>query len=288
MQTSSPQFRGIMNSICEILPRILIESPKESSLIELLSSNEQVMTTTTIGEHHGKYCRIHIGKYACVDVNESVLNKNETKWYERTKTHAITIRMDLSSQTLLSSTHQNMFHHAACYSLKMEQAFHSEHSAKIFMNNVSSLLKPNGYLFGICLDTSTIWTMFQKELSRNIVSTSNRSALLKRSPYTLKLNNLNSNCDDFELFGTSYSLQIDDEKDKRSGSMIHFPSFIRIAKSAGFRVISIDNMMRFYEDYCELYHEIFKGYFVYRKSKTISSNDTVLAQMFAVYILQKI
>ncbi|KAL5647989.1 hypothetical protein ACJX0J_042344, partial [Zea mays] len=65
----------------------------------------------------------------------------------------------------------------------MLSCFENEERAKKLLNNVSSLLKPRGYFFGITLDSSTIWTKYQK----NVEASHNKG--LKTVPNSIRSEN---------------------------------------------------------------------------------------------------
>jgi mRNA (guanine-N7-)-methyltransferase len=274
MQTSAPQFRGVLNSICEILPKLLIDNPEQCSLLELYGET---------GEHQGKFARLKISNYGSIETNEQNLTNVKKKWFERTKNEGTFLCIDLSTSAC-NDLNLLLFDHMVCYSAKFEHQFENEEKARTFLNNCARLIRPGGYFFGYLLDSSQAWTLFQKEIAKR--DTKRSSIQIKKGVYTLTVYNLEDS--NFSTFGTGYELAIEGEPVKRSGYMIQFSSFIQLAKAAGFKVISTDNMQQFFEDYKEIYHEIFKSYLVYRKYKTINQNDASLISMFSIFILQRV
>uniref|UniRef100_A0A453CGQ4 mRNA (guanine-N(7))-methyltransferase n=2 Tax=Aegilops tauschii subsp. strangulata TaxID=200361 RepID=A0A453CGQ4_AEGTS len=70
-----------------------------------------------------------------------------------------------------------------CCMQNLQLCFESEEHAKKLLNNVSSLLKPGGYFFGIIPDSSTIWTKYQK----NVEASHNKG--LKVVPNSIRSDN---------------------------------------------------------------------------------------------------
>lgn len=364
MQTSAPQFRGCLSSICEILPRILIDQPDQCSLLDLYGDS---------AEHHGKYVRMKIAQYTCLDDSEKSVRDNEKRWMDRTRgtikgefycldlcrhqllSHQV-VAAEAEAKTETEQLQQNelneretrfldrvkrgdvRFDHAVCYSVKFEHAFRTRQTAEHFFDNASRMLKVGGYLFGYCFDSSSAWTLFQKEITRFSSSSSsggsssnsmmNRSAssssviTVKKSNFVLTFSDLEQSTTqgsasgaesgatstttsppvtaaqvadtnqeqdlNFATFGTRYELKIDTEPVKRCGYFIHFPSLIQMAEQYGFRVISLDNMQQFYEDYKDIYHDTFNGYMVYKKHRNIMPNDMNILSLFNIFILQKV
>ncbi|KAJ3681312.1 hypothetical protein LUZ60_015801 [Juncus effusus] len=125
----------------------------------------------------------------------------------------------------------------------------SEEKTRTLLHNVSSLLKPGGYFFGIVPDSSMIWTKYQK----NVEASHNKSGGNKGNV----TNNIRSENyviafeveeEKFPSFGKRYQLKIGHEGAFESHCLVHFPSLIRLAREAGLEYIEIQNLTEFYDD----------------------------------------
>ncbi|XP_034203068.1 mRNA cap guanine-N7 methyltransferase 2 isoform X2 [Prunus dulcis] len=128
--------------------------------------------------------------------------------------------------------------------------FETEERARKLLFNVSSLLKPGGYFFGITPDSSTIWAKYQK----NVEAYHNRSSGMKPNivPNCIRSENymITFEVEDekFPLFGKKYQLKFANDISPEIHCLVHFPSFIRLAREAGLEYVEIQNLTEFYDD----------------------------------------
>uniref|UniRef100_A0A453CGV0 mRNA (guanine-N(7))-methyltransferase n=1 Tax=Aegilops tauschii subsp. strangulata TaxID=200361 RepID=A0A453CGV0_AEGTS len=112
--------------------------------------------------------------------------------------------------------------------------------------NVSSLLKPGGYFFGIIPDSSTIWTKYQK----NVEASHNKG--LKVVPNSIRSDNYTITFEieeeKFPFFGKKYQLKFANEAMFENHCLVHFPSLMRLAREAGLEYVEIQNLTEFYDD----------------------------------------
>ncbi|XP_038710407.1 mRNA cap guanine-N7 methyltransferase 2 isoform X2 [Tripterygium wilfordii] len=137
-----------------------------------------------------------------------------------------------------------------CCLQHLQSCFETEGRARRLLHNVSSLLKPGGYFFGITPDSSTIWAKYQK----NVEAYHNRSSSMKP--------NIVPNCirsesymitfeveeEKFPLFGKKYQLKFASDVSPETHSLVHFPSLIRLAREAGLEYVEMQNLTEFYDD----------------------------------------
>ncbi|XP_022139297.1 mRNA cap guanine-N7 methyltransferase 2 [Momordica charantia] len=137
-----------------------------------------------------------------------------------------------------------------CCLQHLQMCFETEERASRLLHNVSALLKPGGYFFGITPDSSTIWAKYQK----NVEAYHNRSTSMKP--------NIVPNCirsesymitfeveeEKFPLFGKKYQLKFAYDPSAETHCLVHFPSFIRLAREAGLEYVEIQNLTEFYDD----------------------------------------
>ncbi|XVE68690.1 hypothetical protein DITRI_Ditri09bG0089100 [Diplodiscus trichospermus] len=96
-----------------------------------------------------------------------------------------------------------------CCLQNLQLGFETEEKARRLLSNVSSLLKPGGYFFGITPDASAIW---------------------------------------FPFFGKKYQLKFSSDVSGETHCLVHFPSLIRLARAAGLEYVEIQNLTEFYDD----------------------------------------
>ncbi|XP_022744730.1 mRNA cap guanine-N7 methyltransferase 2 isoform X2 [Durio zibethinus] len=137
-----------------------------------------------------------------------------------------------------------------CCLQHLQLGFETEEKARRLLSNVSSLLKPGGYFFGITPDSSTIWAKYQK----NVEAYHNKSSSMKP--------NIVPNCirsesymitfeieeEKFPLFGKKYQLKFSSDVSAETHCLVHFPSLIRLAREAGLEYVEIQNLTEFYDD----------------------------------------
>jgi hypothetical protein len=92
---------------------------------------------------------------------------------------------------------------------------------------------------------------------------------------------------DFEKFGTKILLKVKEEENCKEEYLIHFPSFIKIAKENGFEIINLSNFSTVFEDYKEIYFDQLKAFNVFTKEKK-TLNQLDMIELFSIFILKKL
>ncbi|KAL8247539.1 hypothetical protein R6Q59_008755 [Mikania micrantha] len=137
-----------------------------------------------------------------------------------------------------------------CCMQRLQFCFETEEKVRRLLNNVSSLLKPGGYLIGITLDSSTIWAKYQK----NVEAYHNRSGGMKANvvPNCIRSENymitFEVEEEKFPFFGKKYQLKFASDASAETHCLVHFPSLIRLAREAGLEYVEIQNLLEFYDD----------------------------------------
>ncbi|XP_074311256.1 mRNA cap guanine-N(7) methyltransferase 2 [Silene latifolia] len=137
-----------------------------------------------------------------------------------------------------------------CCMQHLQMCFESEERAMILLRNVASLLKPGGYFFGITPDSSMIWAKYQK----NVEACHNRSGSMKPNsmPNCIRSESymitFEVEEEKFPIFGKKYQLKFASDVSAETHCLVHFPSFIRLARQAGLEYVEIQNLTEFYDD----------------------------------------
>ncbi|KMS95250.1 hypothetical protein BVRB_010600 [Beta vulgaris subsp. vulgaris] len=192
-----------------------------------------------------------IGHYIGIDVETSYVSQVKLAWESQRKAYT-------SQFFELDPCTENLEQHLldkgntvdiVCCMQHLQICFKSEERARVLLHNVSSLLKPGGYFFGITPDSSMIWAKYQK----NVEAYHNRSGMKP---------NIVPNCirsesymitfeveeEKFPLFGKKYQLKFASDVSAETHCLVHFPSFIRLAREAGLEYVEIQNLTEFYDD----------------------------------------
>ncbi|KAI3793505.1 hypothetical protein L1987_36124 [Smallanthus sonchifolius] len=137
-----------------------------------------------------------------------------------------------------------------CCMQHLQFCFETEEKVQRLLQNVSSLLKPGGYLLGITLDSSTIWAKYQK----NVEAYHNRSGGMKANvvPNCIRSENymitFEVEEEKFPFFGKKYQLKFANDASAETHCLVHFSSLIRLAREAGLEYVEIQNLLEFYDD----------------------------------------
>nr|XP_043632263.1 mRNA cap guanine-N7 methyltransferase 2 isoform X2 [Erigeron canadensis] len=178
-----------------------------------------------------------------------------------------------------------------CCMQRLQFCFETEEKVRRLLHNVSSLLKPGGYLIGITLDSSTLWAKYQK----SVEAYHNRSGGMKP--------NLVPNCirsesymitfeveeEKFPFFGKKYQMKFASDASAETHSLVHFPSLIRLAREAGLEYVEIQNLLEFYDDnktqFSGMLGEVGHG-FLDPKGRLLPKFQDVLG-LYTTFIFQK-
>ncbi|XP_020527380.1 mRNA cap guanine-N7 methyltransferase 2 isoform X3 [Amborella trichopoda] len=136
-----------------------------------------------------------------------------------------------------------------CCLQHLQLCFETEERAKSLLRNVSSILKPGGFFFGITPDSSTIWSKYQKNIealhNKGINLKSMLPICIRSESYTITFE---AEDEKFPLFGKKYQLKFAGDVSSETHCLVHFPSFIRLAREAGLEYVEIQNLTEFYDD----------------------------------------
>ncbi|GAB4855030.1 hypothetical protein Ancab_023616 [Ancistrocladus abbreviatus] len=199
-----------------------------------------------------KWDEAQIGHYIGIDVKTAGINQVREAWESQRKAYTSQFfELDPSTESLepylLDKCNTA---DVVCCMQHLQMCFQSEEKARILLHNVSSLLKPGGYFFGITPDSSTIWAKYQK----NVEAYHNRSTGMKPNivPNCIRSENyvitLEGEEEKFPLFGKKYQLKFAGDVSAETHCLVHFPSFIRLAREAGLEYMEIQNLNEFYDD----------------------------------------
>ncbi|KAF5446249.1 hypothetical protein F2P56_031888 [Juglans regia] len=204
------------------------------------------------GLYMDKWDEAQIGHYMGIDVSSSGISQIREACESQRKAYTSeffeldpcleNIEMHLQEKTNQADL--------VCCLQHLQLCFETEERARKLLQNVSSLLKPGGYFFGITPDSSTIWAKYQK----NVEAYHNKSSSMKP--------NIVPNCirsesymitfeveeEKFPLFGKKYQLKFASDISGETHCLVHFPSFIRLAREAGLEYVEIQNLTEFYDD----------------------------------------
>ncbi|KAH7673919.1 mRNA (guanine-N(7)-)-methyltransferase protein [Dioscorea alata] len=178
-----------------------------------------------------------------------------------------------------------------CCLQHLQLCFETEDKARTLLHNVSTLLKPGGYFFGITADSSTIWTKYQK----NVEASHNKGIGLKPNmvPNCIRSENYIITFDveeeKFPLFGKKYQLKFVNDISSETHSLVHFPSLIRLAREAGLEYVEIQNLTEFYDDNRAILAGMLHGYgpnFVDPRGRLLPRSFDALG-LYATFVFQK-
>ncbi|WCJ37401.1 mRNA cap guanine-N7 methyltransferase 2 [Euphorbia peplus] len=199
-----------------------------------------------------KWDAAQISHYIGIDVTSSTISEMREAWETQRKSYTAEFFQADPCSEIFQMQLQEKANQAdlVCCLQNLQLCFETEDSARKLLYNVSSLLKPGGYFFGITPDSSTIWAKYQK----NVEACHNRSGSMKP--------NVVPNCirsdsymitfeveeEKFPSFGKKYQLKFAHDISAETHCLVHFPSLIRLAREAGLEYIEIQNLTEFYDD----------------------------------------
>ncbi|XP_020527379.1 mRNA cap guanine-N7 methyltransferase 2 isoform X2 [Amborella trichopoda] len=163
------------------------------------------------GEDTDKWYEAQISHYIGIDASSSGINEAREMWESQRRPYTAEFcELDPCVETLeLFLQDKGIPTDLVCCLQHLQLCFETEERAKSLLRNVSSILKPGGFFFGITPDSSTIW---------------------------------------FPLFGKKYQLKFAGDVSSETHCLVHFPSFIRLAREAGLEYVEIQNLTEFYDD----------------------------------------
>ncbi|KAF3779180.1 mRNA cap guanine-N7 methyltransferase 2 [Nymphaea thermarum] len=176
-----------------------------------------------------------------------------------------------------------------CCLQHLQLCFETEERARSLLHNISSLLKPGGYFFGITPDSSTIWSKYQK----NIEASHNKGGNVKPIvPNCVRSENyiitFETEEEKFPLFGKKYQLKFTGDISSEIHCLVHFPSLIRLAREAGLEYVEIQNLTEFYDDNRAQFAGLLcnGGNFVDPRGKLLARSFDLLG-LYTTFIFQK-
>ncbi|TYG51372.1 mRNA cap guanine-N7 methyltransferase 2 [Gossypium raimondii] len=199
-----------------------------------------------------KWDGAQISHYVGIDVVSSGINEVREAWESQRKSFTSEFfEADPCTdnlETLLQE--KDIQADLVCCLQHLQLRFETEDKARRLLSNVSFLLKPGGYFFGITPDSSTIWAKYQK----NVEAYHNRSSSMKPNivPNCIRSENymitFEIEEEKFPLFGKKYQLKFSSDVAAETHCLVHFPSLIRLAREAGLEYVEIQNLTEFYDD----------------------------------------
>ncbi|KAK4772717.1 hypothetical protein SAY86_014492 [Trapa natans] len=193
-----------------------------------------------------------IGHYIGIDESSSGINERREAWESIKKVYT-TDFFDLDpcmdDVGLRLQERMNQADLVCCLQ-HLQLCFETEDKARKLLHNVSSLLKPGGYFFGIVPDSSTIWAKYQK----NVEAYHNRSSSMKHGivPSCIRSESyvitFEIEEEKFPLFGKKFQLKFAGDASAETHCLVHFPSLIRLAREAGLEYVEIQNLTEFFDD----------------------------------------
>ncbi|KAJ1271947.1 hypothetical protein BS78_06G165300 [Paspalum vaginatum] len=195
-----------------------------------------------------KWCDAQVGHYIGIDASASGVSDARELWENKRKPFtAEFIELDPADDDFEAQLQEKGIQaDIVCCMQHLQLCFESEERAKKLLNNVSSLLKPGGYFFGMTPDSSTIWTKYQK----NVEASHNKG--LKTVPNSIRSENYTITFEveeeKFPFFGKKYQLKFSSEAGFENHCLVHFPSLMRLAREAGLEYVEIQNLTEFYDD----------------------------------------
>ncbi|ERN13244.1 mRNA cap guanine-N7 methyltransferase 2 isoform X1 [Amborella trichopoda] len=203
------------------------------------------------GEDTDKWYEAQISHYIGIDASSSGINEAREMWESQRRPYTAEFcELDPCVETLeLFLQDKGIPTDLVCCLQHLQLCFETEERAKSLLRNVSSILKPGGFFFGITPDSSTIWSKYQKNIealhNKGINLKSMLPICIRSESYTITFE---AEDEKFPLFGKKYQLKFAGDVSSETHCLVHFPSFIRLAREAGLEYVEIQNLTEFYDD----------------------------------------
>ncbi|XP_008667196.1 mRNA cap guanine-N7 methyltransferase 2 isoform X2 [Zea mays] len=236
-----------------------------------------------------KWCDAQVGHYIGIDASASGVNYARELWENRRKPFtAEFIELDPSDDGFEAQVQEKGIQaDMVCCMQHLQLCFENEEQAKKLLNNVSSLLKPGGYFFGITPDSSTIWTKYQK----NVEASHNKG--LKTVPNSIRSENYTITFEveeeKFPFFGKKYQLKFASDAVFENQCLVHFPTLMRLSREAGLEYVEIQNLTEFYDDNRTQFAPMLGGYgasFLDARGKLVARSYDILG-LYSAFVFQK-
>lgn len=243
------------------------------------------------GADTDKWDEAQIGHYVGVDTSSSGITEAREIWESQRKPYT-------AEFCVLDPSVENLGSHLqdkgipvdiVCCLQHLQLCFEREERVRTLLHNVSSLLEPGGYFFGITPDSSTIWTKYQK-----IVETShNKGSGLKAVQNCIRSDNyaitFEVEEEKFPFFGKKYMLKFANDIVSETHCLVHFPSLIRLARESGLDYVEIQNLAEFYDDNRSQFAGMLSSYgpnFLDPRGKLLARSFDILG-LYSIFIFQK-
>ncbi|KAG0449460.1 hypothetical protein HPP92_027295 [Vanilla planifolia] len=243
------------------------------------------------GTDTDKWDEAQIGHYIGVDSSASGISEAREIWESQRKPYTAEFcELDPSLESLETCLlDKGIPVDIVCCLQHLQLCFENEERVGTLLHNVSYLLKPGGFFFGITPDSSTIWTKYQK-----IVEAShNKGTGLKAVQNCIRSDNyvitFEVEEEKFPFFGKKYTLKFANDIASETHCLVHFPSLIRLAREAGLEYVEIQNLAEFYDDNRSQFAGMLSSYganFVDPRGKLLSRSFDILG-LYAIFVFQK-
>ncbi|CAL9750352.1 unnamed protein product [Musa acuminata subsp. burmannicoides] len=245
------------------------------------------------GANTDKWDDAQIGHYIGVDASLSGISEARDMWEGQRKPYTAEFcELDPSVENLDSYLHdKGTPADIICCLQHLQSCFESEEKVRSLLRNVSSLLRPGGYFFGITPDSSTIWAKYQK----NVEACHNKGIGMKPNavPSCIRSENyvitFEVEEEKFPLFGKKYQLKFANDMTSETHCLVHFPSLIRLARDAGLEYVEIQNLAEFYDDNRTQFAGMLFSYganFVDPRGKLLARSFDLLG-LYSTFVFQK-
>ncbi|WOL03213.1 mRNA cap guanine-N7 methyltransferase 2 isoform X2 [Canna indica] len=245
------------------------------------------------GADTDKWDDAQIGHYIGVDTTFSGIGEAREMLESQRKPYTTEFcKLDPSVENLESHLHdKGIPTDIVCCLQHLQSCFESEEKARSLLRNVSSLLKPGGYFFGITPDSSTIWAKYQK----NVEASHNKGIGMKSNivPSCIRSENymitFEVEEEKFPSFGKIYQLKFANDVTSETHCLVHFPSLIRLARDAGLEYVEIQNLAEFYDDNRSQFASMLFSYganFVDPRGRLLARSFDLLG-LYSIFVFQK-
>ncbi|KAG0481023.1 hypothetical protein HPP92_011881 [Vanilla planifolia] len=241
------------------------------------------------GTDTDKWDEAQIGHYIGVDSSASGISEAREIWESQRKPYTAEFcELDPSLESLETCLlDKGIPVDIVCCLQHLQLCFENEERVGTLLHNVSYLLKPGGFFFGITPDSSTIWTKYQK-----IVEAShNKGTGLKAVQNCIRSDNYVIT---FEVEEEKYKCMNYLDNSLHAAAVYNlfhlfvYPNF-RLAREAGLEYVEIQNLAEFYDDNRSQFAGMLSSYganFVDPRGKLLSRSFDILG-LYAIFVFQK-
>jgi len=236
----------------------------------------------------GKWSRAAISRYVGIDPSQNNITIAKSKFDER----GLGMESDFLVSNIMSENIFEKFENhplmipydfdcVVCFN-GLDSVLIDESAMRFLFSNVSTMLKNDGYFFGVMNDSSEIWSRAQKLIIQKSRGHD------KQIKIQSKLYSITFETEEFSNIGCPYDYLLDGFKVVRH-YLIHFPSFRRIANEYHLEVVSISNCNEFYEDYKKYYPELLQqlGVLSQKNKKGLISEQKEITGIYTNFVIQK-